>query len=342
MNLRGWLLFLLHVSVATPEADIALLQSQVAELNEAVVQLQRDMATLKQCDESSSSSHQPTPTTGAGFPLHYKIKPMTSMQRAATGSMTSYLLQKFTIFAGDRKLGVIGERSLMKKLIRDHVSMSDNSGKVVADFDENILRSWRPSYWGCQSFNLYDNEANGRRILSGIQESYWTSWWRGERQGFEFTSTDGVQYVSRKVHTVTEGMNKWVIVEALTGTKVAEMEESVVAAAGGAVSSGWLVNVERGVTLDPRVPGFFAAYELTERTTTYLDCVQGVVHIAVLGAAVAAALFAIAVAVAPGLARRLLRRGRAADPGVGEDEAGDEGEDEDGAENEDEDEGEGE
>ena len=59
--------------------DIALLQSQVAELNEAVVQLQRDMATLKQCDESSSSFHQPTPTTGAGFPLHYKIKPMTSV-----------------------------------------------------------------------------------------------------------------------------------------------------------------------------------------------------------------------------------------------------------------------
>ena len=96
----------------------------------------------------------------------------------------------------------------MKKLIRDHVSMSDNNGRVVADFDENILRSWRPTYWGCQSFNLYDHENSGRRILSGIQESYWTSWWRGERQGFEFTSADGVQYVSRKVHTVTEGMNK--------------------------------------------------------------------------------------------------------------------------------------
>ena len=66
-----------RLSVA--EKKVALLQSQVAELNEAVVQLQRDMATLKQCDESSSSFHQPTPTTGAGFPLHYKIKPMTSV-----------------------------------------------------------------------------------------------------------------------------------------------------------------------------------------------------------------------------------------------------------------------
>lgn len=320
MYLKGWLLLLLHASVATPEADIAMLQSQVAELNEAVLKLQSDMARLKQCDESSSS-FQPTPTTGAGFPLHYKIKPMTSMQRAATGSMTSYLLQKFTIFAGDRKLGVIGERSLMKKLIRDHVSMSDNSGRVVADFDENILRSWRPSYWGCQSFNLYDNEANGRRILSGIQESYWTSWWRGERQGFEFTSTDGVQYVSRKVHTVTEGMNKWFIVEALTGTKVAEMEESVVEAAGGAVSSGWLINIERGVTLDPRVPGFFAAYELTERTTTYLDCVQGVVHLVMLATAVLGPCLLLLVYAAPEILRRLFRRwGAGADVGGADDE----------------------
>lgn len=309
MNAKILLLFLLPVSLGDPEADIAKLQSEVADLNKAVLQLKQDMATLsKQCQQepAAPSYSEPTPTTGAGFPLHYKIKPMTSMQRAATGSMTSYLLQKFTIFAGDRKLGVIGEKSVMKKLIRDHVSMSDNNGRVVADFDENILRSWRPSYWGCQSFNLYDHEANGRRILSGIQESYWTSWWRGERQGFEFTSTDGVQYVSRKVHTVTEGMNKWFIVEALSGRKVAEMEESVVEAAGGAVSSGWLINVERGVSIDPRVPGFFAAYELTERTTTYLDCVQSVVHLVMIYLLVLVPLALVLLYFMPGLGPRLL------------------------------------
>ena len=39
-------------------------------------------------------------------------------------------------------------------------------------------------------------------------------------------------------------------------------------------TSGWLIHVERDVSFDPSIPAFFAAYELTERITTWLDVCQ--------------------------------------------------------------------
>ena len=149
--------------------------------------------------------------TQAAETFEHARQEMSKMQRAASGSPTSFLLQKFTIMAGDRQLGVIGEQvmslrilvrthfnvvrgeyyrsiqnrdqpwahnvetirprivaytpplpthcanqSIMQKLLRDHVTLTVK-GSIKASFMENILRSWRPHYWGCQSFNLYDN-----------------------------------------------------------------------------------------------------------------------------------------------------------------------------------------
>ena len=83
-------------------------------------------------------------------------------------------------------------------------------------------------------------------------------------------------------------MNKWNIVEAHSGIKVADMEESVVEAAGGSQTSGWLINVERGDhhSFDPRIPAFFAAYELTERITTWLDVAQSGFYTALIAGSV--------------------------------------------------------
>ena len=91
--------------------------------------------------------------------------------------------------------------------------------------------------------------------------------------------------------------------------------------------SGWLINVERDVTLDPRVPGFFAAYELTERTTTWLDCVQGLVHLVALASLVLGPLVLALLYFVPGLARQLMRLlGRRGLPAAAEGEGEGEGE----------------
>ena len=80
------------------------------------------------------------------------------------------------------------------------------------------------------------------------------------RPGYCHLRSEGVTLETQshtiQVNTAVENMVRWQIVEARSGAKAAEMDESVVEAAGGGTTSGWLIHVERDVTLDPRVPAF--------------------------------------------------------------------------------------
>ena len=64
------------------------LQTQVLQLSSAVSQLQADLASSQECTPPPRAS-----SSGMGFPRSYKIKEMTSMQRATSGSVAAYLLQ---------------------------------------------------------------------------------------------------------------------------------------------------------------------------------------------------------------------------------------------------------
>lgn len=209
---------------------------------------------------------------GQVFPfLDYKMKKVEPWETYV--SIYKRLLLYYNVRAGDMKVAEYGEGSLIRKLWQDHVSLFID-GKHQATLFEHIMPSLDPRYFPSRGFTVKD--AQGSVVMQGSEESWVKVWWRGERAGNEFVTSDGTWYLSRRVRT-QKGLEKWNIVEKYTGRVAATMAQSTVCNKPKPCVETWDNSLMRDTQLDPRIPGFFSSYIMSENQTTTMDVVQGFV-----------------------------------------------------------------
>ncbi|GAB5370978.1 hypothetical protein AAMO2058_001539500 [Amorphochlora amoebiformis] len=182
-------------------------------------------------------------------------------------------LQQFPCYADRNFLGRFHEEGPLRKLWQDTVSFYDEKGEFIGILVESPIKWFLnifPNFLhGRKYWRLYDK--TGNLVLMGSPENWIVAYFRGDILGDIFWVPDSdIQFTSKMANTAQEGLHKWFITRS-DNAKAAEIEETFIRNIAGKTKTGWLIEVEYADRMDPLIPGFFAAYNKMEDTTTTLD-----------------------------------------------------------------------
>mmetsp|Transcript_1710 Transcript_1710/g.2473 ORF Transcript_1710/g.2473 Transcript_1710/m.2473 type:complete len:350 (+) Transcript_1710:82-1131(+) len=236
---------------------------------------------------SSSNDHSKGKHENAIDRKHWIIPTFPQLYRVEEASWFDGLfylgwLQHVSVYADRNFIGRFHEEGPLRKLWQDTVAFYDANHQRQGVLVESPIKWWFnivPNLlFGRQYWRLYDSKGNLR--LYGSPENYFSAMMRGDIRGDVLWSPYGSsQYLSRMTNTAQMGLHKWHITRN-DNAKAAVVEEISIRNMAGKTKTGWLIEVENEDRIDPLIPGFFAAYNKMEGTTTTLDVIGWLLKLA--------------------------------------------------------------
>mmetsp|Transcript_5476 Transcript_5476/g.10863 ORF Transcript_5476/g.10863 Transcript_5476/m.10863 type:complete len:333 (-) Transcript_5476:231-1229(-) len=256
--------------------EVARLSSEVESLREAMNQMN---ATLQRICQTTCACGGKCNTAENGPDKEGWMDPtLPDLYRVEEPSWTARLfrlgfLQHFSVIADTNPIGKFEEEGPIWKLWQDTVSFYDEHGKYVGILVESPVKwflGFIPNLIGGRKYwYIYDRD--GVLKLYGSPEPWINSWLRGDAQADMFWLPEGgIRYTSKMTNVALKGNRKWHITRN-DNLKCAEIEEINTVDSRGRKKTGWLIEVEYSDRIDPLFPGFLAAYNKFEDTTTLMD-----------------------------------------------------------------------